>query len=106
MAGHLFETFAVGEVLRSYMNAGKELRDVWFYRDSRKREIDIVIQEGRVLHPVEIKAATAPGAEAMANFSALKALNDYEVGTGAVICSTDRPYPLGEDVIAISPWEI
>ena len=106
MAGQLFETFAVSEVLRSYMNAGRELRDVWFYRDSRKREIDLVIQEGRVLHPVEIKAATAPGVEAMANFSALKALNDYEVGTGAVICSTDRPYPLGEDIIAISPWEI
>ena len=105
-AGQAFETFVVSEVLKSFANAGANLRDVWFYRDSRKREIDLVIQEGRVLHPVEIKAATAPGAEAMANFSALKALNEYEIGTGAVICSTDRPYPLGEDVIAISPWEI
>ena len=42
----------------------------------------------------------------MVNFSALKTLTDYEVGTGAVICSTDRPYPLGEGVIALSPWEI
>ena len=63
-------------------------------------------QAYELVHMEEIKAAAAPGTEAMANFSALKTLTDYEVGTGAVICSTDRPYPLGEDVIAISPWEI
>ena len=106
MAGHLFETFVVGEVLRSYMNAGRELRDVWFYRDSRKREINLVIQEGRVLHPVEVKAASAPGAEAVASFSALYSLADYEVGSGAVVCNTERPYPVAENVVAISPWEI
>ena len=106
MGGHLFETFVVGEVLRSNMNAGKDLRDVWFYRDSRKREIDLVIQEGRTLHPVEIKLATAPDADATKQFSALASLTDYEVGTGAVVCSTDSPYPIGDNVIAISPWEI
>ena len=106
MAGQLFETIVVGEVLRSYMNAGRELRDVWFYRDSRKREIDFVIPKGRVFHPVEVKAAAAPGAEATANFSAFGSLTGYEVGLGAVICTTDRPYPVVENVVAISPWEI
>ena len=28
------------------MNAGANLRDVWFYRDSKKREIVLVIQGG------------------------------------------------------------
>ena len=28
------------------MNAGANLRDVWFYRDSKKREIVLVIQVG------------------------------------------------------------
>lgn len=52
--GHIFETFAVSEILKSYMNAGKNLRDVWFYRDAKKREIDLVIQEGRTLHPARL----------------------------------------------------
>ena len=43
VAGHVFETFVVSEVLKSFMNAGRSLRDVWFYRDSKKREIDLVI---------------------------------------------------------------
>lgn len=51
----------VSEILKSYMNAGKNLRDVWFYRDAKKREIDLVIQEGRTLHPVEIKLAATVG---------------------------------------------
>lgn len=106
MAGHLFETFVVDEVLKSYMNAGRDLRGVWFYRDSRKREVDLVIQEGRTLHPVEVKMASAPGQEATENFGALSALSDYEVGPGCVICMTSEPYPLAADVTAISPWQI
>ena len=35
VAGHVFETFVVSEVLKSCMNAGANLRDVWFYRDAR-----------------------------------------------------------------------
>ena len=51
-AGHIFETFVVSEILKSFMNSGKSLHDVWFYRDAKKREIDLVIQDGHILHPV------------------------------------------------------
>lgn len=55
MAGHMFETFVVSEVLKSHMNAGRDPRNISFYRDSQKREIDLLIQDGKVMHPVEIK---------------------------------------------------
>ena len=41
VAGHVFETFVVSEVLKSYMNAGGNVRDVWFYRDAKKRMFSI-----------------------------------------------------------------
>ena len=103
-AGHVFETFVVSEVLKSYMNAGANLRDVWFYRDARKREIDLVIQDGRVLHPVEIKTGIQVGQDAVKNFHCLETLGDYEVGFGHVICQTPEPYFVMRDVQAIPVW--
>lgn len=106
VAGHIFETFVVSEVLKSYMNAGANLRDVWFYRDAKKREIDLVIQEGHVLHPVEIKTAATVGSDAVKNFDCLKGLSDYELGFGHVICQTADPYLVIRDVQAVPVWEI
>ena len=106
MAGHVFETFVVGEVIKSYLNAGGDARNVHFYRDARQREIDLIIQEGRVLHPVEIKTSARVTREAAAGFSVLNDVGDYDVGAGAVICQTREPYPVTATVKAIPVWSI
>ena len=106
MAGHVFETFVVGEVIKSYLNAGSDARNVHFYRDARQREIDLIIQEGRVLHPVEIKTSATVTRETTAGFSVLNDIGDYDVGAGAVICQTREPYPVTDTVKAIPVWSI
>lgn len=106
VAGHVFETFVVSEVLKSYMNAGANLHDVWFYRDSKRREIDLVIQEGRTLHPVEVKTSATVGSNAVKNFGCLENLSGYEVGFGHVVCQTSEPYFIMHNVQAISVWDI
>lgn len=106
VAGHVFETFVVSEVLKSYMNAGANVRDVWFYRDSKKREIDLVIQEGHVLHPVEVKTAATVGSDAVKNFRCLEDLSRYEVGFGHIVCQTPEPYFVTRDVQAVPVWAI
>ena len=106
MAGHVFETFVVGEIIKSYLNAGGDARNVHFYRDARQREIDLIIQEGRVLHPVEIKTSATVTREAVAGFSALNDVGDYDVGAGAVICQTREPYPVTATVKAVPVWSI
>ena len=106
MTGHMFETFVVSEVLKSYMNAGRDTRAVSFYRDARKREIDLLIQDGRTLHPVEIKAAVNVGVDAVKNFSVLEGLADYEIGTGHVVCQTEKPHLVRGDVWAVPSWAI
>ena len=106
MAGHVFETFVVGEVVKSYLNAGGDARNVHFYRDARQREIDLIIQEGRVLHPVEIKTSATVTREAVAGFSVLADVGDYDVGAGAVICQTREPYPVTATVKAVPVWSI
>lgn len=106
VAGHVFETFVVSEVLKSYMNAGVNVRDVWFYRDSKKREIALVIQEGHVLHPVEVKTAATVGSGAVKNLNCLEGMTGYEVGFGHVVCQTPEPYYVTRDVQAVSVWAI
>ena len=106
MAGHVFETFVVGEVVKSYLNAGGDARNVHFYRDARQREIDLIIQEGRVLHPVEIKTSATVTREAAAGFPVLNDVGDYDVGAGAIICQTREPYPVTATVKAVPVWSI
>lgn len=106
VAGHVFETFVVSEVLKSYMNAGTNPRDVWFYRDSKKREIDLVIQEGHILHPVEVKTAATVKADAVKNFRCLEGMEGYEVGFGHVVCQTPEPYYVTRNVQAVPVWAI
>ena len=101
VSGQMFETFVVSEVLKSYMNAGRDTRSVSFYRDSAKREIDLVIQDGHTLHPVEIKAGVQVRAGRVQNFSCLQGLSGFEVGFGQVICQTPEPYLITRDVQAV-----
>ena len=106
VAGHVFETFVVSEVLKSYMNAGRSMRDVWFYRDLKKREIDLVIQDGHVLHPVEVKTAATVDARAVKNFACLEGIAGFEVGFGHVVCQTTEPYLVSRDVQAVPVWAL
>lgn len=106
MAGALFESFVVGEIARSHMNGGRGADGLNFYHDTRKREIDPLIVEGRVVHPVGVKAGANPGRDDIGNFSALDALKGVEAGDGAVVCRAPRVYAIGERVKAVPIWAL
>lgn len=106
MAGHMFETFVVSEILKSYLNSGRDLREISFYRDAQKREIDLIVRQGNTLYPIEIKTAASVKREAIKNFDALQGFSEYEVGFSSVICQTDEPYLLTENVQAIPVWAL
>ena len=109
MAGALFETFAVSEVMKTFLNAGLKTDALCYYRETtgRRREIDLVVREGTVLHPVEVKSSVAPGPEAVRHFDALlEGFAGYTVGAGEVICRATEPYSVGRGVRALPVWDI
>lgn len=106
MAGALFESFVVGEIARSHMNGGRGADGLNFYHDTRKREIDPLIVEGRVVHPAGVKAGANPGRDDIGSFLALDALKGVEVGDGAVVCRAPRVYAIGERVKAVPIWAL
>lgn len=59
--GALVETWAVAEVIKAFTNRGRK-PSVWFWRSSDGHEIDLVVDRGTHLFPIEIKATRSPHA--------------------------------------------
>lgn len=55
LKGNLFENMVVVEALKTLLNRGADPR-LFFFRDSRGNELDLLVQQGRKLAPFEIKS--------------------------------------------------
>jgi len=104
MSGAMLETYALCEILRSYRHNGLE-ENITFYRDSNGVEIDFVIEQNGILHPIEVKKTAAPDKHSCKNFSVLKN-SGKEVGTGAVLCFYESIIPIDENVLSIPVWRV
>ena len=91
-AGHYFENYVVGEFLREYAY-GTEAGNLNFYRDTNQKEIDLIIEQEGILHPVEIKLSSNPDSRAIKAFSILEK-SSKEVGSGGIVCMTEEPFPI------------
>lgn len=56
MAGAFFENFVLSEIIKSYYNQGITEPPLYFYRDKDMNEIDLLIEDGGMLYPIEIKS--------------------------------------------------
>ncbi|MEY4591345.1 MAG: hypothetical protein RIR18_240 [Pseudomonadota bacterium] len=99
MSGAILETWVVSEILKSYWHNGLEA-PLYFYRDTDQQEIDLLIESGDTLFPIEIKKTASPSQNAKRHFPAIAKLGKT-VGAGAVICMVERDIPLSRDVTAI-----
>lgn len=119
MAGEFFETWVVSEIYKSYLNAGQK-PPLYFYRDSNKKEIDVIIYQDGFINPVEIKKSSAPK-NAVKNFSVLAPIErdpseesvfsgaahlKAKIGTGAVICMPTDLMPIDKKNWYIPAWLI
>ena len=108
VAGNMFETFVVSEILKSYSNEGRDYRfSIFYYRGKDKRsagesEIDLVIQEDGKLYPVEIKMTGNPKADMGAANQVLDKIPDKKRGTGVILCLINKKTYLRENLIESS----
>lgn len=107
VAGSVFETFVVSELLKTYSNEGKDYKfSIYYYRGKDKRasgenEIDLVIQEDGVLYPVEIKMTGNPKSSMGATNLVLDKVQNKQRGMGVILCLVDRKMYLRENLIAL-----
>jgi len=55
LRGHIFETMIVSEWMKKYFNRG-EKPPLYFWRDSNGNEVDLIVDTGAGLMPIEIKS--------------------------------------------------
>jgi predicted AAA+ superfamily ATPase len=98
MWGHIFESFVFAEILKSYYNDGIVKPPLYYYRDTDKKEIDLIVEDGDTLYPVEIKTTSDPAPSMVKAFRLLDGIPAKKAGTGAVICFAKDRLPLTDTV--------
>jgi predicted AAA+ superfamily ATPase len=77
---------------------------LYYFSDGKRNEIDLLIRQNGFYHPVEIKKTSNPKATDIAAFKNFFKIE--KLGHGALICLSDKPYPLPDGASAISIWDI
>lgn len=102
MSGAFFETYVVGEIIKSYYNAGKR-PPIFYYRDTDNKEIDLIIEQDNILYPIEIKKSGSPKKDAVKHFALLEKTGK-QVGTGNVICLCSDIMPIDKKNYFVPVW--
>jgi predicted AAA+ superfamily ATPase len=104
--GSMLETYALCEILKGFSHNGEDSRNLYFYRDTNKKEIDFILEKNMTLYPVEVKKTTSPDSGDYANLNLIQGLKK-PVGKGAVICLSPEIMPIPkENAVVVPVWEI
>lgn len=107
VAGNMFETFVVSEILKSYVNEGKDYRfNIFYYRGKDKssageNEIDLIIEEDGILYPIEIKMSGNLKASMAGTNVVLDKVVEKSRGLGVILCLIDKKTYLRENLVAL-----
>jgi len=100
LVGQLVETLVMNEVLRQASWAVTHTR-ASFYRDDRQREVDLVLEAGRRVVGIEIKASTNASARDARHLAFLRDRLGDRFVRGVVIYSGNASVPLGDRLQAV-----
>jgi hypothetical protein len=89
--GSIFESYVISELLKNYMNRGEE-HPIYFWRDSTGNEIDIIIDEGDGLIPLEIKAGQTVSSDFFKGIRFWKKLSNDIEQPAALVYGGDKSY--------------
>ena len=104
MNGAILENYVVSEIMKTYLNCGKEPY-IYYYRDKDFKEIDIVLEHDGVLNPIEIKKTSNPGTELTKVFGLLDKSSTPR-SKGAVICMKPGLSAIDRDNYIVPVWMI
>jgi uncharacterized protein len=99
MGGAIMETAVVNEVVRTMTHQGKE-PSLYFWRTSTGQEVDLVVDTGRQLVPIEVKLSTTPNINMLKGISAFRKLFREKTVPGYLVHSGTTKLPLGPEAMA------
>jgi predicted AAA+ superfamily ATPase len=99
MGGILMETAVVNEVFRTLNHQGKEPQ-VYFWRTSAGAEVDLIVDTGANLIPIEVKRSTTPTRSMGKSVEVFRKDFGKKAYRGYVVHPGDTRLPLSPDVWA------
>jgi uncharacterized protein len=100
MGGAIFETAVLMEIIKTIVHRGQEPQ-VYFWRTAAGVEVDIVVAEGALLIPLEVKLSATPRPAMARNLAALQKDLEERTTVGYIIHPGDVRLPLAPRVIAL-----
>lgn len=94
MAGAYFENYVINQFTIKY-ELLPHAPQIYFYRDSDKNEIDVLLEEYDGFTPLEIKLSANPNKRDINTFKLLNKL-DKPIKNGGIICLIDELFPIDE----------
>ena len=101
MKGAIFETFVVAEAVKAFMHRG-ETPPLYFWRDKTGHEVDLLIDNGTELLPVEIKSSETIDRSFFNGLKYFSALGSPAATRGALIHGGSACYL--REQWAVRPW--
>lgn len=89
LRGGLFENMVVSEFLKHRFNSGKD-NNLYFYRDSKGNEVDLIYQMGREILPIEIKSGATINKDYFKNIKKFKTVRKENIFKPIIIYGGDE----------------
>ena len=99
--GAVFESFVVSEMYKNFLHRGEQ-PCLYFWRDAAGHEIDVVIDLGAGLIPVEVKSAETVVSDFFNNLLYWRNLTGDEKSPTALIYGGDRAFM--RSGVSVYPW--
>lgn len=100
MAGAIFETAVLSEIVKTLASRGVEPQ-VYFWRTSNGTEVDFLVDAGAKLVPIEVKVSATPRPPMAAGITAFHAALDKKAAPGYVVHPGEVYLPLAPGVTAL-----
>lgn len=100
MAGSLFETAVLGEILKTRAGRGQE-PDLWFWRTATGVEVDFLVGHGTRIVPVEAKTSATPRRSMAEGIRRLRSDLREQTLDGWIVHPGEVTLPLGQDDRAV-----
>ena len=104
MAGAIFETAAVMEIFKYFLHHGRE-PNMYFWRTSTGVEVDIVVEHGGKLVPLEAKLSSTPKPAMVSGIFSFQEAFKQKAAKGYLIYSGEDRKPVSSGVEAIPFFE-
>jgi predicted AAA+ superfamily ATPase len=101
MKGAIFETFAVSEIYKAFAHRG-EIPPLYFWRDRTGHEVDVIIDTGKKLIPIEIKSGETITGSSFDGLRYFTSLGSPASNTGVLIHGGEARYE--REHFVVRPW--